>query len=207
MNNIFDGIYCINLTSRPDRWERFTALWERFELDIERFEGVEGAKLNFPSHDIHHNANSIGCTMSHIKVLELALSRNQKEVLILEDDACPCSDLLDRFKQGYVELPKNYNICYLGGNNIKPPKYASVNLGITVHTQTTVAYAITAKFAEIILKKLRETVEHAVVDETYFALQRVYTMYIFNPRLVHQYASYSDILHRYVDYNTMRDLL
>lgn len=70
----FDGIYCINLDKRPDRWELAQKEFDKLGIKVERFSAIEN---NFGHH---------GCRDSHIGVIKLAKERNQKNILVFEDD-------------------------------------------------------------------------------------------------------------------------
>jgi GR25 family glycosyltransferase involved in LPS biosynthesis len=72
---LVDQIYCINLISRPDRYEKMKA-----------FETEEKITINFyrPEKDIC--GGMIGCFKSHINVVLDAYNKGYNQVLILEDD-------------------------------------------------------------------------------------------------------------------------
>ena len=42
-----DAVYCLNLTRRVDRWEKFQDLWKNIDIDIERFPAIDAEKINF----------------------------------------------------------------------------------------------------------------------------------------------------------------
>ena len=210
LNDIFDNVYCINLERRPDRWEQFKKLWDPMEVKIERFLGVDSENLNYADDsyrtDYHHNIASISCALSHIQVLERALYCKQKEILVLEDDAQPCADFLEKFKVAYNELPENYNFCYIGGTNMTAPKNFSEHLGIATSTKSTVAYCIKTDFAPLLIKNIKHNIDNFAVDEIYENMQSKNDFYVCSPRLMHQYESYSDIVKSNVYYHWMRDL-
>jgi GR25 family glycosyltransferase involved in LPS biosynthesis len=72
---LVDQIYCINLISRPDRYEK-----------MKEFESEEKITINFyrPEKDIC--GGMIGCFKSHISVISQAYKMGYNQVLILEDD-------------------------------------------------------------------------------------------------------------------------
>ena len=67
---------------------------------------------------------AIGCYLSHIGVWKLALSRGEKEIIILEDDIKLKVDV-NKLEEYLKTIPKDYDICYLdwyglyGYNNTK----------------------------------------------------------------------------------------
>jgi len=72
---LVDQIYCINLISRPDRYDK-----------MKEFEKEEQINLNFfrPEKDIC--GGIIGCFKSHISVISQAYNAGYSQVLVLEDD-------------------------------------------------------------------------------------------------------------------------
>jgi GR25 family glycosyltransferase involved in LPS biosynthesis len=211
-----DTIFCINLDRRSDRWNSFITNWSSFNIPIERFSAIDGNKIKTPESEFNtsdkwHNKYSRACSLSHILVLERAIAYGYKEILILEDDAVPCPNFVERFTTAYKQLPSDYDFCYLGGafhheGNCERLEHISENIAIAKNTKTTSSYLIKLNFAKRILFKLREYMNNLAVDESYIRLQEEEKMYIFNPRLVHQQESYSDILHEPVYYTHLKDI-
>jgi GR25 family glycosyltransferase involved in LPS biosynthesis len=103
-------VYCINLATRPDRWERtvsqpgFKRLTQQYPF--ERFEGVNGKMIDIKNdervslrtkrnilyqkrrdHEDLDTAGGVGCYLSHYGCWKKFLSGNAENCLILEDDA------------------------------------------------------------------------------------------------------------------------
>ena len=215
VNEVFDNVYCINLDRRPDRWKRVKKSFEDLDVSLTRFSAVDGETLELPkdihrawNRDQHHNKFSIACTLSHLDLLKQAIDRGEKEILVLEDDAAPCSNFTELFLDYYNQLPPDYTFCYLGGNNITPPVSTEMkNVAKTSFTKTTVGYAIKLDYVKKHLELLEENKWLFVIDEIYVHLQRIgEPLYIFTPRLVHQFESISDITGKEVNYSVMKDL-
>jgi GR25 family glycosyltransferase involved in LPS biosynthesis len=65
--------FVINLTTRPDRLESITKELKYLEWDFEVFEAI--------------NKNSyMGCTLSHLEIIQIAKDRGYKQVMVIEDD-------------------------------------------------------------------------------------------------------------------------
>lgn len=89
--------YVINLSRRPDRWDRIVPHLQSFDMDVHRIPAVDGRTLN--SDDIAYGWKKQGrssqakwlasaaCYFSHIKALEAAIDNGIFPCLILEDDA------------------------------------------------------------------------------------------------------------------------
>ena len=215
VNDLFDNVYCINLDRRADRWNRVKKSFDALGIELTRFSAVDGKTLELPedihpawNRDRHHNEASIACTLSHINLLKEAIDRGESEILVLEDDAEPCSDFNSLFLDYYSQLPSDYNFCYLGGNNITPPAATLMeNVSRTTFTKTTVGYMVKLDYIKKNLELLEENKWLFVIDEIYVHLQRTGgPLYIFDPRLVHQFESLSDITGKEANYAAMKDL-
>ena len=211
-----DAIFCINLDRRSDRWEIFKELWTPFGVPVERFSAIDGSKIKTPetefrNNDPWHSKYSRACNLSHILVMERAIAYGYKEILIVEDDALPCSDFVERFVTAYEQLPSDYDFCYLGASfgsdeQINMLEHISENIARAKEAKSTVAYLIKLDFAQRMMPWIKEYTKDWVIDEIYRYFQIGEKMYIFDPRLIHQMMSYSDILRKDVNYSHMRDL-
>tara|TARA_R110000824_G_scaffold185608_7_gene366598 strand:- start:2070 stop:2717 length:648 start_codon:yes stop_codon:yes gene_type:complete len=211
INEVCDAVYCINLDRRPDRWEQFKNLWDGLGIDIQRFPAVDARNLTYEEgtyrdNDEFHNKSSIGCALSHVQVMERSVYSGHKEILVLEDDAQPCKNFKEKFSEFYSQLPEDYNFCYLGGTNMAPPEKITENVGRSMDTKSTVAYLVKVPYAEQIASFVKGHFKQLAVDELFGKLQRDNVLHIFNPRLIHQFESYSDIIEEDVYYSWMRDL-
>ncbi len=72
MNNI--PILYINLKHREDRNKEIINELNKYNLKGERVEAIK------------HKDGYIGCALSHIKCLDIAIEKNYEQVIILEDD-------------------------------------------------------------------------------------------------------------------------
>ena len=72
--NEIKNIYYINLDSRPDRKSHFEKQMQLIGLSATRFNAIK------------HSIGAIGCSMSHLKCLQIAKERNWSHVFICEDD-------------------------------------------------------------------------------------------------------------------------
>ena len=144
----------------------------------------------------------IGCTKSHIAVLEMAIEKNWKNVLILEDDA-----IWNKYEQGYNNLQKlinnDYDVIVLGGTFVN-----RIN-NTLISCKTTVGYIVNSKYYKTLLsnfkeglKKLEETHDRELyaIDTYWNTLQRRDNWLILTPCLVYQKPNYSDICNEFQDY-------
>ena len=91
--DLFKHTLYINLDSRTDRLEHVTNELKKMDINAER---VKAVKLE---------NGAVGCTMSHIKCLELAQKRDYEHVFICEDDILFLDPTL------YKEKIPCFNVC------------------------------------------------------------------------------------------------
>ena len=111
MNTIDDikHILYINLESRPDRKKHVEKQLKRIGLKGERFNAIK-----LPN-------GALGCSMSHLKCIEMAKQNNWEHILILEDDILftePNTFIQQMNK--FLENQKDFDVCLIAGNNIPP---------------------------------------------------------------------------------------
>lgn len=207
----------INLESRPDR-----KLWVEHQLNslgvsahaVQRFNAVK----------MPNGSGAIGCTMSHIRVLEMARAQGWPHVMVVEDDISftDCGTFRRQFDKlmekchTHIQAP---DVVLIAGNNFPPYRYVDgTDTCVQVsHCQTTTGYLVFAhyydvlinNFKEGLLKLMREPHKHAMyaIDKYWFALQQQHTWYLVIPLTVTQRSDYSDIERKQVDYDwVMLDL-
>ena len=104
--SFFDAIYCINLDTRPDRWERM-----RDRLGAL---GIAEAVRRLPA--VPAPDKAVALALSHRRVLEQARAQGLEQVLILEDDAVFLGGTAAVLGPALQELAGlRWNACYLGG--------------------------------------------------------------------------------------------
>lgn len=129
-NKLFDAVYCINLSSRSDRLQEFTKRAKSFNIKFEVYSAVSKTYLNpltqmvMPDDKLldgsPNKSGLLGCLLSHLNVMKIALSRKQEQILIFEDDVSFHKDaplLLKNFVESCKQLSLNFkdlNIIHLG---------------------------------------------------------------------------------------------
>ena len=198
------GFY-INLNSRIDR-----------KLHVERQLDLLGIRDNVKRFNAIHNVNGrIGCSLSHLKCIQMAKEQNMEFVLILEDDV---SFLLpDDFVENvnkFLSNPKNkWDVLLLAGNNL-PPFTTNDEVSIRVtHCQTTTGYIVRQHYYDTLISNIKEGVsklmknpEHHyyfAIDKYWIHLQKQHRWMLLIPLIVVQRPDYSDIEKRYTDYQCL----
>jgi hypothetical protein len=102
----FDAIYCINLDSATDRWQRAIARFETL--------GIASRVRRFSAIDTPANSQ-VGCALSHRAIVEEAHRLGLKNVLVFEDDVVFTVDARENLKIALTELEgHDWGLLYLG---------------------------------------------------------------------------------------------
>ena len=191
----------INLEQRPDRLEHALSEFNKMGISAERINGVKLQK------------GAIGCTMSHIKCLELAKSRNYDHVFICEDDITFTNPEL--FKRNLAQFYANNDIMWdlliVGGNIVPPYQTIGEYCARVLQCQTTTGYIVKREYYDTLISNFKESVHNLIkhpdntrefaLDIYWKRLQLQDFWYMIIPATVTQYESYSDIEERTVNYD------
>jgi GR25 family glycosyltransferase involved in LPS biosynthesis len=191
----------INLESRTDRLAHVQSELSKI--------GVTGERVNA----VKTNDGAIGCSLSHIKCLELAKSRGYPYVFIVEDDITFLDPqlLMNNMEKFEKELNQHrWDVLVIGGNN-SPPYNQVTDYCIRVfNNQTTTGYIAMAHYYDILISNFKESVQKLMrqpsqrksyaLDIYWKRLQQTGIWIMIVPPTVIQYADYSDIEKTVVDY-------
>jgi len=207
LEDIKNAFY-INLDHRTDRKEHVTN--QLTNLGLQGFERFNAIKME---------NGAVGCSMSHLKILQSAVQNNWDHVLIVEDDITFLDPALFKanFETFLQRNGNNWDVILFAGNNM-PPYDAIDDVCIKVkRCQTTTGYLVNGHY----IKKLMENVKmgltqlihkpasHAMyaIDKFWFVLQAVDKWYLIIPPTVVQREDYSDIEKKRTNYQKiMMDL-
>lgn len=193
------NILYINLDHREDRkWQVVSQFNKLKWTEFERFPAVKTKN------------GAVGCAISHIKCLELALERGWDTVTIIEDDF-HCIDI-PTFQKSISQFWKNHekdrivwDVLLLGGNAcppyIKPP---NVEYCIQIsNCQTTIAYVVKRSFIPILIQNMREAVGQLMrfpdqkrdfaIDIYWKKLQSSGKWFLICPLTITQFTCFSDV--------------
>lgn len=190
-------IYCINLAKRTDRWNECLALFQKFGMEVERFEGIEGN----PGHEKLNGSTDgdIGCTLSHYELVKKLKAENIPYALIIEDDV----EFSEKFDPAFLEFmiafaPKDWDMIYLGGNHVEEPAVVNTIYSKVSHTYTTHAYIIRNTIYDKVIELHGQGQKQ--VDVYYAEIQKEHNCYVTNEVWAWQRESYSDIQEQNVHY-------
>lgn len=197
---LFTNTLFINLEHRKDRLQHINQELEKMGICGERFNAVKT------------KVGSIGCTMSHIKCLEIAKERNYPYVFICEDDIMFLNpDILkDSLHKFYDNNTINWDVLLIGGNNVPPYEKTSDYCIKVSNCQTTTGYVVKQHYYDTLVDNFRDSVKNLIrepanhreyaLDIYWKRLQRIANWYMLTPFTVVQLDGHSDIENREVDY-------
>jgi GR25 family glycosyltransferase involved in LPS biosynthesis len=201
MVNLFEHTLFINLEHRTDRLEHALSEFKKMNINAERVNAIRP------------KSGAVGCTMSHIKCLELAKKREYEYVFICEDDITFTNpELLKENIQKFVDNKEiQWDILIIGGNNVPPYQQLTNYCARVFNCQTTTGYVVKKSFYDPLIQNFKEGVQQLVsnpsnakmfaLDIYWKRLQMQYFWYMITPPTVTQYENYSDIENKQTNYD------
>jgi GR25 family glycosyltransferase involved in LPS biosynthesis len=119
-NELFDGVYCLNLASRADRWDSMSRKFKFFDLNVQRAEALPGKivsgywEMLSKQHDYHTNQNNLACAISHVSIWNSAIASGKKKILVLEDDVRIHRNSEQMTKNFMSLVPDDWDLLYFG---------------------------------------------------------------------------------------------
>lgn len=213
LNNMLSNLsdirhaYYINLEHRIDRLQQVELEMQTMGINAQRFNAI-----------VNKNG-AIGCTMSHLRLLDNAIKNNYPHLLILEDDIQFLQP--DLFKQNFnrfLELHENnWDVIIISGNNVPPYIPIDETCIKVTQCQTTTGYLVNGHYLQTLRDNMKEGLEKLIknpqshffyaVDKYWFHLQQLDNWFLIIPMTVVQREGYSDIEKRVTNYkNIMVDI-
>jgi glycosyl transferase family 25 len=188
----------INLDKRTDRRAEIEAEFNRVKFPASR-------TMRWPAvlrEGKGPTGGSLGCTLSHIGVLQyvMTLPEDVKTILVLEDDfnfAEAAQEALEKF----LRYPRSgWDICLLSYHVIEHEKYDEL-VSISLRSHGTAGYLINREAVPALLKIFEESRdgilqtggEQFVIDVYWHNFMKNRRCFYFNKPLGYQRKSYSDI--------------
>lgn len=205
--NLLQNTLFINLESREDR--KFHVVHQLKQLGVEnpqRFNAVKTA------------SGAVGCSLSHIKCIELAKKNEWDYVAVIEDDfKCVNPEIFRSSLKKFQEKSENdgiqWDVLLLGGNNVPPytvPAGVDYCVQIT-NVQSTVGYIVKKSFYDTMIANYREGVAQLMknptnkrqfaIDMYWKTLQSSGRWFMLTPLTITQCESYSDVEQRNTNYD------
>ena len=195
-----DHVYYINLEHRKDRNNEF----------LDNFNSKDKTRIDRVKGHYYSDNGAVGCLMSHITALNIALNdaNSGENILICEDDFyVKDMDYCNKMLELFFSKIDSWDVIMLGHNTIE-----SKDTGIQteqnekiikiLNSQTTSGYMIKKQYIPRILeiweKDMQEYLKtnewgNFYTDQSWKVLQPKDNWYSFTPSVAHQRTSYSDI--------------
>jgi len=202
MNSIQDikHIFYINLASRPDRKQHIESQLK--SLGITTFQRFNAIKLE---------NGALGCSMSHLKCLEIAKAAGWPHILIVEDDILFLNpELFKKQINKFLSTHKMWDTILVAGNNIPPYQPIDDTCIRVCRCQTTTGYLVQSHYFDTLIENFRVGIRKLIenpsqhvlyaIDKYWFHLQKRDNWYLIIPLSVTQREDYSNIEKRPTNY-------
>lgn len=199
--------FYINLEHRKDRKEHVETELKKIGINAERFNAIR------------MDNGAVGCSMSHLKLLQNALSQNMDHILILEDDITFLDPELFKiqFDTFLSRFGTNWDVILLAGNNMPPHLQVDDTCIKVTSCQTTTGYLVNGHYISKLMENVKMGLHHLLrtperhveyaIDKFWKRLQEVDRWFLITPPTIIQREGYSDIEKRITNYgNPMLDL-
>lgn len=221
LKSIQDIKHClyINLESRKDRRLHVECELTKIGIGRDIFDRFNAIQLPKKS-----GSGAIGCSMSHLKCLELARKNKWEHVLIVEDDIefTDPSLFVQNFNLFLEGKQGKFDVCLIAGNNF-PPFIQKEEYCVKVSKcQTTTGYFVLAHYYDRLIENIRYGINQLIkdpeeriglrytqyqlkysIDKWWFQLQEKDNWYLITPLTVTQRDDYSDIEERNTSYSSI----
>ena len=193
----------INLEHRTDRLDHVNSELSKL--------GITGERVNA----VKIKMGAIGCTLSHIKCLELAKQRDYEQVFICEDDITFTNPvlLLTNLEKFYEDDEITWDMLIIGGNNVPPYQKINDYCVRVFYCQTTTGYIVKKSYYDTLIKNFKESATYLMKNPTeegkkqyaldiyWKRLQIQDFWFMIIPPTVTQYENYSDIEEETTNYD------
>lgn len=163
-------------------------------------------------------SGAIGCSMSHLKCLNIAKEQGWPHVLICEDDIEFLDpELFINQMNGFLKNNNTWDVILIAGNNM-PPYTVENEYSVRVsRCQTTTGYLINQNYYDTLINNIKEGLQKLMmephnhrffaIDKYWFSLQKQDLWFLITPLTVVQREDYSDIEKKQTNYKKpMTDL-
>jgi len=210
MHTIMHALY-INLESRADRRAHMETQLSVLKHSDNGLSNLVAERFNAIK---HATSGAIGCSMSHMRCIQLAKQRGWDHVLVCEDDVLFTNVplFLTQLSKFMTTVPA-WDVVLLAGNNIPPYRVVNDACVQISNCQTTTAYIVRAHYYDALIANYRAGINllmrnpaqkiHYAIDRYWFELQRRDRWFLITPLSVVQREDYSDIEGRVTNYGQL----
>lgn len=211
-DNLIDQVFYINLDHRIDRNEHMQLVLNNM-LNIPKNSISRFSAVDYSNHS-NFITRCIGCAKSHLEIWKQIKQKRFKYSIIFEDDIIPIRPI-DNINTDISELIKcypNFDICNMAYSTTQP-MIKDLQLSNFYHSfdiQTASAYILNYNFVDKLISITSQCINNLInnldpninaVDQCWKSLQYNNPMWFLMERSFKQIESYSDLEHRFVNYN------
>lgn len=186
MNISIDSSFCVNLDSRPDRWEQLQRDLSGMNIDIKRVSAITDPRPEK------------GLFLTVKKIVQMAKEEGLEYFLLLEDDCYPIDK--DHIMQVLNDAPLEWDIL-LGGSYHYSIKSKYNSNWAQVRTFCSLHFTIIHSRMYDRILSLNENHGHLDIVLSNLCKKGEITVYLMYPMLCQQRSGFSDLRKRDVDDN------
>lgn len=191
-NKLVDECYVINLERRKDRMERMINELKKIDVSYRIFNAVDGLKIKDRDNIISNP--EVATIKSHMGVIKDAIYNEYDKIAIFEDDIIFCDDFDKRLKYYIENIPKDWDIMYLGSNLNSCQEPALIKHGIYKVKESYGCFAIILNNKNGLFQKIVNGENYNIPYDNYIrSLQKELNCYVFKPFFVKTLYTQSDI--------------
>ena len=192
-DNAVDRVYYINLPTRVQREKEIQSELQKMLINPFKIQKV------YASFD---KRGFMGCTKSHIRVLQMALASALNTIIVFEDDFQLCMDieksicLINRFWKTFPDA----NVLMLQANPISVKPTTLSGISKVRQAYCTAGYMVKGSYIPTLLQSFQDSFKRTKPLDVIPSLQTRDNWYCLQPPMGKQRASFSDIEQRHVHY-------
>jgi glycosyl transferase family 25 len=199
MSNL-ENVFYINLEHREDRKKLVEEELNALGWKYERFNAIK------------MKPGSIGCSMSHLKILTMAKERDLDYVVIVEDDIqFTNKPIFTEIFNNFISTKTNFDVLLLAGNVRELGPQVNKYSWRIHRCFTTTGYIVKKHYYDTLIENIREGIPKLMrepekhyfyaIDSNWMKLQKRDNWLILMPRTITQRPDYSDIEEKEINYN------
>ena len=200
--NDIKNVFYINLEHRVDRKEHVETELSKIGINANRFNAIKMEN------------GAIGCSMSHLKLLQEAVKNNWDHIMIVEDDITFLDpDMFKNQINKFFQLHNRWDVVLLAGNNMPPYENIDETCIKVSRCQTTTGYLVNGHYIKVLVQNIKMGLTNLItypeekpkfaIDKFWFILQQSSNWYLIIPPTVIQRDDYSDIEKRTINYGKL----
>jgi glycosyl transferase family 25 len=204
LNNSSDikNIFYINLDRRIDRKQHIEGQMKLLNWQAQRFPAIS------------HKFGALGCSLSHLMLVNYAKQNNLDHILILEDDVTFLNPALFlNSLNNFLKNHKDFDVLLLAGNNMGDYQRIDDFCVKVSHCQTTTAYLVKRHYYDTLIDNYQKGISllrqnpsrllQFTIDQYWGYLQIAHKWYLLTPLSVIQRPDMSDIEKRQTNYRNL----